>query len=186
MEMERLVGKPIITQEEMRRRIRELGAQIARDYLGKSLLLVGILKGAFAFFADLARAVPIPLKVDFLIVSSSSGTSSSGRVKIFSDLSADIRGEDVLLVEDIVDSGFTVDFLKKRLSKKGPASLKVCALLDKPERRKINVPVDYVGFTVPNGYVVGYGLDYREMFRNLPYIAVLPKVEPAEEEGSPR
>lgn len=176
--MERIFGKPIITQEEMHRRIRDLGQQITADYKGKDLLLVGVLKGAFAFYADLARAIQLYVRVDFIAVSSyGPKTESSGKVKIISDMTEDVKGQDLLLVEDIVDSGVTVSYLKKTLMQRGPNSVKVCALLDKPERRKVDVTIDYVGFTIPNKYVVGYGLDYKNMYRNLPYIAVLPKAE---------
>jgi hypoxanthine phosphoribosyltransferase len=180
--MERIFGRPIVTQEEMRARIRELGRQITADYADKDLILVGILKGAFAFYADLARAVRLPLKVDFLVVSSyGSRPRSSGKVKMVTDLTEDIAGRDVLLVEDIVDSGLTVQYLTTTLSKRKPKSIKVCALLRKPERRKVDVTVHYVGFQIPNKYVVGYGLDYQQKYRNLPYLAVLDKVEEEEE-----
>jgi hypoxanthine phosphoribosyltransferase len=176
--MERIFGRPIITQEEMRKRIRELGTRIAEDYKDRDLILVGVLKGAFAFFADLARAIPLPLRVDFIVVKSYGYQSkSSGRVKIVSDLSEEIKGQHVLLVEDIVDSGLTIDFLRKKILAKKPASLHFCTLLDKPKRRKSDVALDYVGFTIPNKYVVGYGLDYQNKYRNLPYIAVLDKVD---------
>ncbi len=175
--MERIYGKPIITQADMHKRIRELGNRISEDYTGKALTLVGVLKGAFAFYADLARAIDLPLTVDFLVVSSyGAKAKTSGRVKIISDLTTDIKRRDVLLVEDIVDSGMTLSFLKKKLMARHPESLKVCALLDKPERRKAGVVLDYVGFSIPNKYVVGYGLDYQDKYRNLPYIAVLDKV----------
>ncbi len=175
--MERIYGKPIITQADMYKRIRDLGNRISEDYEGKALTLVGVLKGAFAFYADLVRAIHLPLIVDFLVVSSYGPKAKpSGRVKIISDLTTDIKGRDVLLVEDIVDSGMTLSFLKKKLMARRPESLKVCALLDKPERRKADVVLDYVGFSIPNKYVVGYGLDYQDKYRNLPYIAVLDKV----------
>jgi hypoxanthine phosphoribosyltransferase len=175
--MERIYGKPIITQADMHKRIREMGSRISEDYQGKALTLVGVLKGAFAFYADLVRVVDLPLIVDFLVVSSyGTKAKTSGRVKIISDLTTDIKGRDVLLVEDIVDSGMTLSFLKKKLMARRPESLKVCALLDKPERRKSGVVLDYVGFSIPNKYVVGYGLDYQDKYRNLPYIAVLDKV----------
>lgn len=173
----RIFGKPIITQEEMRKRIKELGMEIAKDYQEKDLLMIGVLKGAFAFFADLCRAVPLPLKVDFLVVSSyGDKKKSSGKVKIISDLTQDIKGQHVLVIEDIVDSGMTVNFLKKKIMARKPESLRFCTLLDKPQRRKAEVVIDYVGFTIPNKYVVGYGLDYENKYRNLPYIAVLDKV----------
>jgi hypoxanthine phosphoribosyltransferase len=176
--MERIFGRPIVTQEEMRTRIKELGRQISADYADKDLILVGILKGAYAFYADLARAIRVPLRVDFLVVTSyGSKARSSGKVKMVTDLTEDIAGRDVLLVEDIVDSGFTVQYLIKTLSRRKPKSIKVCTLLSKPERRKADVPVDYVGFKIPNKYVVGYGLDYQQKYRNLPYLAVLDKVD---------
>ena len=172
--MERIFGRPIVTQEEMRARIKELGKQIANDYAGKDLVLVGVLKGAYAFYADLARAIRIPMRVDFLVVTSyGSQSKSSGKVKVVTELTEDIKGKDVLLVEDIVDSGLTVQYLTKTLAKEKPRSIKVCTLLSKPERRTIDVPLDYVGFKIPNKYVVGYGLDYQQKYRNLPYLAVL-------------
>jgi hypoxanthine phosphoribosyltransferase len=179
--MEKIFGRPIVTQEDMKRRIEELGRQIASDYAGKDLILVGILKGAFAFYADLARAIRTPLHVDFLIVTSyGAKAKTSGKVKMVTDLTEDIKGRDVLLVEDIVDSGLTVQYLVKTLSKRKPRSIKVCSLLSKPERRHTAVKVDYVGFEISNKYVVGYGLDYQQQYRNLPYLAVLDKVD---EEG---
>jgi len=174
MSMDRVYGRPIITQEEMQKRIRELGHRITLDYEGKPLILVGVLKGAFAFHADLARAIRLPLKVDFLVVSSYGARGqSSGVVKIISNLTENIDGQHVLLVEDIVDSGLTVSYLKKSLLVRKPKSIKACTLLNKPERRKTEVSIEYVGFTIPNHYVVGYGLDYQDKYRNLPYIAVL-------------
>jgi hypoxanthine phosphoribosyltransferase len=172
--MERIFGRPIVTQEEMRARIKELGKQIANDYTGKDLVLVGVLKGAYAFYADLARAIRIPMRVDFLIVASYGRQSkTSGKVKVITELTEDIKGKDVLLVEDIVDSGLTVQYLIKTLTKHKPKSIKVCTLLSKPERRTIDVALDYIGFKIPNQYVVGYGLDYQQKYRNLPYLAVL-------------
>lgn len=182
--MERIFGRPIVTQEEMRSRIRELGRQITADYANKDLILVGVLKGAYAFYADLARAIRIPLRVDFLVVTSyGSKPKSSGRVKMVTDLTEDIAGRDVLLVEDIVDSGLTVQYLIKTLSKRKPKSIRVCALLSKPERRIVDIPIHYVGFQIPNKYVVGYGLDYQQKYRNLPYLAVLDKVDDAGQGG---
>ncbi|MBI3610969.1 MAG: hypoxanthine phosphoribosyltransferase [Nitrospirae bacterium] len=181
--MERLFGRPIITQDEMQKRIRELGHQITLDYADKNLLMVGVLKGAFAFYADLARAIRLALRVDFIVVTNrpTQRRSVAGKIKVLSDLSEDAAGQDVLLVEDIVDSGMTVSFLKKKLLARKPKSLKVCTLLDKPERRKVRVSIDYVGFTIPNKYVVGYGLDYQNRYRNLPYIAVMDKISETEE-----
>jgi len=175
--MERIFGRPIVTQEEMRARIRELGKQITTDYTGMDCVLVGVLKGAYAFYADLARAIRIPIRVDFLMVTSEGSQSkSSGKVKtvkMVTELTEDIKGKDVLLVEDIVDSGLTAQYLVKTLAKKNPRSIKVCTLLSKPDRRVIDVTIDYVGFKIPDKYVVGYGLDYQQKYRNLPYLAVL-------------
>ena len=175
--MERIFGRPIVTQEEMRARIRELGKQITTDYAGKDFVLVGVLKGAYAFYADLARAIRIPMRVDFLMVTSEGArVKSAGKaktVRMVTGLTEDITGKDVLLVEDIVDSGLTVQYLVKALAKKKPRSIKVCTLLSKPDRRTVNVAIDYVGFKIPNKYVVGYGLDYQQKYRNLPYLAVL-------------
>ena len=181
--MERLFGRPLITQEEMQKRIRELGNQITADYADKNLLMVGVMKGAFAFYADLARAIRLLLRVDFIVVGSIPPKKGAvtGRMKVFSDMTEDVAGKDVLLVEDIVDSGMTVSFLKKKLLARKPRSLKVCTLLDKPERRKVRVAIDYVGFTISNKYVVGCGLDYQNKYRNLPYIAVMDKVAEDEE-----
>jgi len=172
--MERIFGRPIVTQEEMRARIRELGKQITADYTGKDFVLVGVLKGAYAFYADLARAIRIPMRVDFLMVTSDrSRAKKSGRVKKVTELTEDIKGKDVLLVEDIVDSGLTAQHLVKTLAQKKPRSIKVCTLLSKPDGRTVDLVIDYVGFKIPNKYVVGYGLDYQQKYRNLPYLAVL-------------
>jgi len=172
--MERIFGRPIVTQEEMRARIRELGKQITTDYTGKDFVLVGVLKGAYAFYADLARAIRIPMRVDFLMVASDGSlANTAGKVKMVTELTEVIKGKDVLLVEDIVDSGLTAQYLLKTLAKKKPRSIKICTLLSKPDRRTINVAIDYVGFKIPNRYVVGYGLDYHQKYRNLPYLAVL-------------
>ncbi len=172
--MERIFGRPLVTQEDMRARIKELGKQITTDYAGKDFVLVGVLKGAYAFYADLARAIRIPMRVDFIVVASyGSKAKTSGKVKIVTELTEDIKGKDVLLVEDIVDSGLTAQHLIKTLAKQKPRSIKVCTLLSKAERRLVDVTVDYVGFKIPNKYVVGYGLDYQQKYRNLPYLAVL-------------
>jgi len=172
--MERIFGRPIVTQEEMRARIKELGKQVTADYSGKDFVLVGVLKGAYAFYADLARAIRIPVRVDFIIVTSyGSRSKTSGKVKVVTELTEDIKGKDVLLVEDIVDSGLTAQYLIKTLSKRKPKSIRICTLLSKPERRTVDVHLDYVGFKIPDKYVVGYGLDYQQKYRNLPYLAVL-------------
>ena len=172
--MEKIFGRPIVTQEDMKRRIEELGRQIASDYAGKDLILVGILKGAFAFHADLARAIRAPLLVDFLIVTSyGSKAKTSGKVKMVTDLTEDIKGRDVLLVEDIVDSGLTLSWLRENLESRGPASVEIFALLRKPEAAQVEIEAKYVGFEIPNAFVVGYGLDYAERYRNLRSVAVL-------------
>ncbi|MBI3356682.1 MAG: hypoxanthine phosphoribosyltransferase [Nitrospirae bacterium] len=180
--MERMFGRPIVTQEQMRARIRELGRQISADYTGKDVVLIGVLKGAYAFYADLARAIRIPVRVDFIVVTSyGSRAKTSGKVKLVTELTEEIKGKDVLLVEDIVDSGLTVQHLIKSLAKKKPRSIKVCTLLSKPDRRVVDVQVEYVGFKVPDQYVVGYGLDYQQKYRNLPYLAVLDQMDRQEE-----
>ncbi|MDH4086020.1 MAG: hypoxanthine phosphoribosyltransferase [Nitrospira sp.] len=180
--MERMFGRPIVTQEQMRSRIRELGRQISADYAGKDLVLVGVLKGAYAFFADLARAIRIPVQVDFIIVTSyGTQAKTSGKVKLVTELTEKIKNRDVLLVEDIVDSGLTVQYLTKALAKQKPRSIKVCTLLSKPERRVVDVPLQYIGFRIPDQYVVGYGLDYQQQYRNLPYLAVLDQLNQQEE-----
>lgn len=180
--MERMFGRPIVTQEQMRSRIRELGKQISADYIGKDLVLVGVLKGAYAFFADLARAIRIPVRIDFIIVTSyGTQVKTSGKVKLMTELTEKIKGRDVLLVEDIVDSGLTVQYLTKALAKQKPRSIKVCTLLSKPERRVVDVQLQYIGFKIPNQYVVGYGLDYQQKYRNLPYLAVLDQLSQQEE-----
>ncbi len=172
-----IFGRPIVTQEQVRARIKELGKQITDDYTGKDLVLVGVLKGAYAFYADLARAIRIPMRVDFLVVRSyEEQTKTTGKVKLVSDLTEDIKGRDVLLVEDIVDSGLTATFLLKKLGARKPRSLKICTLLSKPARRQVHPPVDYVGFKIPNRFVVGYGLDYQQQYRNLPYLVALDQV----------
>jgi hypoxanthine phosphoribosyltransferase len=149
--------------------------------MGKDLVLVGVLKGAYAFYADLARAIRIPLRVDFLMVTSyGSRAKTSGKVKMVTELTEEIKGKDVLLVEDIVDSGLTAQYLVKALGKKKPKSIKLCALLSKPARRTVDVTIDYEGFRIPNKYVVGYGLDYQQKYRNLPYLAVLNVAEDQE------
>lgn len=168
------LGRILITPEEIAERVRELGHALARDYPGEDPLLVGVLKGAVVFLADLIRAAGIPLAADFIAVGSYGGTTrSSGVVKITADLSVSIEDRHVVIVEDIIDTGRTIDYLKRNLQTRRPASLKVMALLDKVERREIEAALDYVGFTIPNEFVVGYGLDYRGLYRNLPYIAVL-------------
>jgi hypoxanthine phosphoribosyltransferase len=170
-------GRVVITEEQLRTRIAEMGKEIGRDYAGRNPILVGVLQGAFLFMADLIRAIPIDLTTDFIGLSSyGSGTNSSGQVRLVSDLSMSVENRDVLIVEDIVDTGLTLAYLKRNLEARHPRSVRVCVLADKVERRQIEVPVDYVGFTVPNVYVVGYGFDYGGVFRNVPYVAVLEGV----------
>ena len=160
-----------IDEQKLQARVRELGAQITRDYQGKELTLVGILKGSFVFLADLARALDIDCTIDFLGLSSyGHSTTSSGVVQITSDLTAPIEGGDVLVVEDIVDTGLTMRYLLDNLATRHPASLRICALLHKPARTKVEVPIHYKGFTIDDKFVIGYGLDYNDRFRNLPYI----------------
>lgn len=180
--MTQLFGKPLVTQDAMRSRIKELGKDITHDYRDKDFVLVGILKGAFVFYADLVRAIPLPVTVDFMIVKSQQNQRKvSGKVKVLTDLTEDVKGRDILIVEDIVDSGLTVQYLTKLLAKRKPRSLHVCALLSKPARRQVDVNVKYIGFEIPNHYVVGYGLDHQQQYRNLPYLAVLdPKSLEAE------
>jgi hypoxanthine phosphoribosyltransferase len=174
--MERIFGKPLITQKAIEKRIRELGAKITADYDGKDLLMICLLKGAYTFFADLVRNIQLPVMVDFMMVSSYGDRSaSSGSISIIQDLSASIEGKDVLLVEDIIDSGLTLEYIYERLQARRPNSLKLCVLLDKAERRTHEVPMEYIGFTVPNKFIIGYGLDYQDKYRNLPYIAILDK-----------
>lgn len=173
------IGRVLISEEEVTARVRELAGEISRDYAGKEPLLVGVLKGAVVFLADLMRAAPVPLTCDFIAVSSyGAGRGSSGVVKITSDLSVSIEERHVVLVEDIIDTGRTISYLKRNLETRHPADLKICALLDKVERREVDVVLDYVGFTIPNEFVVGYGLDYGGLYRNLPYIAVLAEGDP--------
>jgi len=167
----------LITEAELRARVTALGAEIARDYRDLRPVLVGVLRGAFVFLADLARAIPVELETDFIGVSSyGSGTRASGQVRITSDLDRVIEGRHVLLVEDIVDTGLTLAYLRRNLEARHPASLKVCTLLDKRARRVVEVALDYVGFAVEDVFVVGYGFDYDGLFRNLPHVAVLEGV----------
>jgi hypoxanthine phosphoribosyltransferase len=168
------IGEILVQQDELAHRVQALGEQISAEYEGRSLLLVGVLKGAFFFLSDLMRELDVPCEVDFMAVASyGSSTDSSGVVRILKDLDASIEGRDVLIVEDIVDSGLTLSYLLRTLEAREPASLEVCALLTKPERRKVDLPIRYVGFEIPNRFAIGYGLDHAERFRNLPYVAVL-------------
>ncbi len=168
------IGEVLVTADALQSRVAELGAQISRDYAGRSLLLVGVLKGAVFFLSDLMRFIDIPVEVDFMAVASyGSATDSSGVVRILKDLDVVIEGRDVLIVEDIVDSGLTLQYLLRNLGSRNPASLEVCALLTKPERRKVDLPTRYVGFEIADRFVIGYGLDYAERHRNLPFVAAL-------------
>jgi len=173
-ELEAAVTEVLIDQEALQRRIAELGEEISADYTGRDLLLVGVLKGAVFFMADLMRGLSIPCEIDFMAISSyGDSTDSSGVVRILKDLDINIEGRDVLVVEDIIDSGLTLSYLMRNLESREPATLEVCALMTKPERREIEVPVRYVGFEIPNRFVIGYGLDFGERYRNLPYVGVL-------------
>ncbi|HEV7884383.1 MAG TPA: hypoxanthine phosphoribosyltransferase [Solirubrobacteraceae bacterium] len=168
------VGEILVQPDELSRRVRELGRQISADYAGRDLLLVGVLKGAVFFLSDLMRHIDVPCEVDFMAVASyGSATDSSGVVRILKDLDVALEGRHVLIVEDIIDSGLTLQYLLRSLGARNPASIEVCALLTKPERRKVELEPRYVGFEIPNRFVVGYGLDYAERYRNLPYVAVL-------------
>lgn len=170
------LGEVLVTAEDLKRRVGELGAEISRDYAARPLLLVGVLKGAVFFLSDLMRYIDVPVEVDFMAVASyGSATDSSGVVRILKDLDASIEGRDVLIVEDIVDSGLTLQYLLRNLGSRNPRTLEVCALLTKPERRKVDLPTRYVGFEIPDRFVVGYGLDYAERYRNLPYVAALER-----------
>src|SRR5437588_10951879 len=168
------IGEILVPADALSNRVRELAAESSRDYQGKDLLLVGVLKGAVFFLSDLMRHLEIPVEVDFMAVASyGSATKSSGVVRILKDLDAAIDGRDVLIVEDIVDSGLTLQYLLRNLAGRNPRSLEVCALLIKPERQKVDLPTRYVGFEIPNRFAIGYGLDHAERYRNLPYVAAL-------------
>jgi len=168
------IAEILVDRETLAARVDELAAQITRDYEGKEILLVGVLKGAVFFMADLMRELTIPCEIDFMAISSyGAATDTSGVVRILKDLDINIAGRDVLVVEDIIDSGLTLSYLMRNLGARKPTSLEICALLTKPERREIEVPVRYVGFEIPNRFVIGYGLDFAERYRNLPYIGVL-------------
>jgi hypoxanthine phosphoribosyltransferase len=168
------IGEILVPAEDLERRVRELADEVSRDYAGKDLILIGVLKGAVFFLSDLMRHLSVPCEVDFMAVASyGSATKSSGVVRILKDLDAAIEGRDVLIVEDIVDSGLTLQYLLRNLKGRNPRSLEVCALLIKPERRKVDLQTRYVGFEIPNRFAIGYGLDHDERYRNLPYVAAL-------------
>ena len=173
-ELTAAISETLIEEARLKERIAELGDEISNDYAGHDLLLVGVLKGAVFFMSDLMRHLTVPCEIDFMAISSYAGaTESSGVVRILKDLDTNIAGRDVLIVEDIIDSGLTLHYLLRNLGARDPRSLEVCALLTKPERRRIDLPIRYVGFEIPNRFAIGYGLDHGERFRNLPYVAVL-------------
>jgi hypoxanthine phosphoribosyltransferase len=186
-ELEAGVRGVLIDEERLQSRVRELGAEISSDYAGSDLLLVGVLKGAVFFMADLMRAISVACEIDFMAISSyGASNDSSGVVRILKDLDINVEGRHVLVVEDIIDSGLTLSYLVRNLESRKPASLGVCALLTKPARREIDVEVRYVGFEIPNGFVVGYGLDFGERYRNLPYVGLLDDDVLAQgDEGAP-
>lgn len=174
MSMKQDIEKVLLSEEEIAAKVKELGAQIAKDYADKNPLIVSVLRGSFVFMADLVRAIDVPCTVDFMSVSSyGSSTTSSGEVKITKDFDVSIEGRHLIIVEDILDSGRTLSYLMKTLKARGAASIALCTFLDKPERRVVPVEVAYKGFTVPDAFIVGYGLDYDQRYRNLPYVGVL-------------
>lgn len=169
-----VVKEVLVTEEEIQSKVKELGERITADYKGKNLMLVGILKGAAMFLSDLARNIKIPVLIDFMAVSSyGSSSETTGVVRIIKDLDSSIEDKDILIVEDIIDTGLTLSYLTDNLRKRGAKSVKIVTLLDKPERRRVEVPVDYTGFTIPDEFVIGYGIDYAEKYRNLPFVAAL-------------
>jgi hypoxanthine phosphoribosyltransferase len=173
--MPMIIGKPFLTVEQIQSKVQEMAAEISKEYDGKEFISVGILKGAFMFFTDLVKLIHAPMSIDFLIASSYAKTTSTGEIKIHADLRENIRDKHVLLIDDIADTGLTLHHIRNMLLARKPASLRICVLLDKKSRREVEVPLDYVGFEIPNEYVVGYGLDYENRFRNLPYIAIFKK-----------
>lgn len=173
--MERDIKTILLTEEQIRARVEELGAILSKEYEGKNPVIVGVLKGVVVFYADMIRHIKVPCELDFMWISSYSGTNSTGKMQVRQELKSDIKGRHVLILEDIFDTGNSLDFTVKHLMEKEPASLKICTLLDKPERRNpaVTLKADYTGFTIPNAFVVGYGLDYDEKYRNLPYVGIL-------------
>ena len=168
------VLRVLLSEDEIREQVRELGGKITADYKNSNLMLVTVLKGAVVFLADLMRQIDVPAEIDFMVVSSyGSGVKSSGVVKIVKDLDVPLAGKDILIVEDILDSGLTLSYIKELLESRGPRSIRIATLLDKPSRRKVDLQADYIGFSVPDEFVIGYGLDYDEKYRNLPYIGIL-------------
>ena len=173
--MEKDIQKILITEEELKKRIKELGEELTADYAGKDPIVVGVLKGVVIFYADMIRELKTHCQMDFMWISSYQGTNSTGKMVVKRDISGEVKGRHVLILEDIYDTGNSLDFVYKHIMSKEPASLKICTLLDKPERRRegITLKADYTGFVIPNEFVVGYGLDYNELYRNLPYVGVL-------------
>ena len=168
------IERVLLSEEQLRQRVRELGEEISKEYASKEILMIGVLRGAVMFMADLARAITVPVMIDFMAVSSyGTSTSSSGIVRILKDLDEEVAGKHVLIVEDIIDSGLTLSYLVDNIKSRQPASVRICTLLNKPERRKVDLEVNYNGFVVPDEFVVGYGLDYAEKYRNVPFIGIL-------------
>jgi hypoxanthine phosphoribosyltransferase len=170
-----IIGKPFLSAEQIQQKVHDLASRISLDYDGKELLVIGILRGAFMFFSDIVKLIQVPLDIDFLIASSYTQTTSTGEIKIHADIREELKGRHVLLIDDIADTGLTLKHVKDMFLSRNPSSLKICVLLDKRSRRKVDVHLDYVGFEIPNEYVVGYGLDYENKFRNLPYISIFKK-----------
>jgi hypoxanthine phosphoribosyltransferase len=170
-----IIGKPLFTTRQIQAKVRELAQIISKDYAGKEVLAVGILKGSFMFFSDIVREIEVPLTIDFILASSYVKSETSGEVKIHYDIREDISDKHVLLIDDIVDTGITLNQIRERILTRFPLSLKICTFLDKKERREVDIPLDYVGYVIPNQFVVGYGLDYDNKYRNLPYISIFRK-----------
>lgn len=172
--MEDIIKEVLVSEEDIRRRVRELGEELTKDYKDKDLMVIGILKGAVIFMSELVQNIKLPILMDFMAVSSYGKSSiSTGEVRIVKDLDFSVENKDILIVEDIIDTGYTLNYLTDNLRKRGASSVKICTLLDKPERRKVDVPVHYLGFAIPDEFVVGYGLDFAEKYRNLPYVGAL-------------
>ena len=170
-----IIGKPLLTTRQIQLKVKELAQNISKDYVGKEILAVGILKGSFMFFSDIVREIEVPLTLDFILASSYVKSETSGEVKIHYDIREDISDKHVLLIDDIVDTGITLNQIRERILSRFPLSLKICTFLDKKERREVDIPLDYVGYVIPNQFVVGYGLDYDNKYRNLPYISIFRK-----------
>ncbi|MEO5360019.1 MAG: hypoxanthine phosphoribosyltransferase [Nitrospirota bacterium] len=168
-----MFDRPLLTEEQIRARVKELADRINSDYKGREILAIGILKGAFMFFSDIVKHINVPLTVDFIVSSSYEDTTTTGKVNIHLDTRKPVTGKDVLIIEDIIDTGISLNYIKEKLLQKSPNTLKICVLLDKKERRLVEVDVDYTGFEIPDEFVVGYGTDYNDNYRNLPYVAIL-------------